>query len=198
MSYSLYFFYYDTGVDHIIVFTAAEDPRLPPHSNNNSNPALRIHQRTYHVQLKKNPDAAVKAPAAFLSPCGPDFDYVLRRTAWADPELAAAARQQPASLKARKKKNQSTNLFGETIGRLHLERQNVDHMGGRKVKAIRRAEQAEKKEERAALEDDLEREKEAMGQEFASTFGFAEEEGGSNKRSSRNKKRQQQQQQAKE
>jgi len=141
------------GVDHIIVFTASEDPSLPP--NTSSSPGIRIHQRTYHVQLKKNPDTAVKAPAAYLTNCGPDFDFVLRRMAWADPELAAAARKQPTQLQPKKKKNKSTNVFGETIGRLHLSKQNVDHMGGRKAKALRRAEQAEKMEERAAVEADL-------------------------------------------
>jgi len=163
-----------SGVDHIIDFTASEDPSLPPNTSNS--PGIRIHQRTYHVQLKKNPDAAIKAPAAYLTNCGPDFDYVLRRTAWADPELATAARKQPTQLQPKKKRNKTTNLFGETIGRLHLAKQNVDHMGGRKAKALSRAEQAEKMEERAAVEADLEREKHQEGDEFASTFGFRQEE----------------------
>lgn len=173
-----------TGVDHIIVFTAAEDPSLPQNTSSGGNGTtaaaapggVRIHQRTYHVQLKKNPDASVSAPAAYLTNCGPDLDLVLRRTAWADPALHTAARQQPAALRAatKKKKNQSTNAFGETVGRLHLVPQNVQHRGGRKAKALRRAERAERHEERAAIEADLAREKEAMGQEFESAFGFPE------------------------
>ena len=165
------------GIDHIIVFTAAEDPsRL--HSNSTTptpttGAGIRIHQRTYHVQLKKNPDSSTRTPAACLIPCGPDFDYVLRRTAWADPERYRAARPSSgsnANKKKSKKKNQSTNLFGETIGRLHLVPQNVDRMGGRKAKALRRADQAEKQEERQAIENDLEREnKEELGPELVST-----------------------------
>ena len=128
-----------------------------------ASPVVRIHQRTYFVQLKKNPVAGT--PAAYLTPCGPDLDFVLRRTAWADPELAAAARKQPTGTQARKKKNRSSNLFGETVGRLHLAKQNVDKLGGRKAKALRRAEKAERDEERAALEADLEQEKQQMEQQ---------------------------------
>jgi ribosome production factor 2 len=160
-----------TGIDHIIVFTAAEDNRTVTPS---AAPIIRIHQRTYHVQLKKNPVAGAKTPAAYLTASGPDMDFVLRRTAWAAPELAAAARKQPFAVKrsAVKKKNQSTNLFGETIGKLHLDKQNVDKMGGRKAKALRRAEQAEKQEERAAVEQELEREQQEIAQEFKNAFGF--------------------------
>jgi ribosome production factor 2 len=152
-----------TGIDHIIVFTAAQDPRLA-NASNSSAPVVRIHQRTYFVQLKKNPTVNVKTPAAYLTPCGPDFDFVLRRTQWcADPEVAAAARRQPN--RRRSKKNKTTNLFGETVGRLHLEKQNVDRLGGRKSKALRRADKAEREEERAAIEADLEREEQDMARE---------------------------------
>ena len=161
------------GVDHMIVFTAAEDPTIPGSSSSNSTTGrIRILQRTYHVQLKKNPDANVAAPAAYLTSCGPDLDFVLRRTAWADLERYRAARQQPGGSgkksKSTKKKNQSTNVFGETIGRLHLAAQDVDRMGGRKAKALRRAEQTERNEELQAVEADLEREKE---QEAAAATG---------------------------
>jgi len=144
------------------------------------------------VQLKKNPDASATAPAAYLTHCGPDLDLVLRRTAWADPALFTAARQQPAALAraAKRKKNQSTNVFGETVGRLHVAQQKVETMGGRKAKALRRAEQAERQEERAAVEADLEQEKEEMGQEFQSAFGFrpGDNDLGDNKKASKKAK----------
>ena len=157
----------------MIVFTAAEDPSLVPPgttTTTSSSTGIRIHQRTYHVQLKKNPIPTTRTPAACLTACGPDFDYLLRRTAWADPERYRAARPNTSGKgpKQIKKKNQTTNVFGETIGRLHLEVQNVDRMGGRKAKALRRADQAEKQEERQAIEHDLEREKEELGRELVS------------------------------
>lgn len=63
--------------------------------------------------------------------------------------------------------NQSTNIFGETIGRLHLEKQNVEKMGGKKAKALRKAEAMEMQEERAAIDDEL--------AEFQQTYGFSKE-----------------------
>ena len=101
---------------------------------------------------------------------------VIRRTQFASPELWKASLKQPQALKKKKVKNQSTNIFGETIGRLHLEKQDVDKMGGRKSKALRRAEKAAALEEKEALEAELGREKDAMNQEFKQTYGFEEED----------------------
>jgi len=78
----------------------------------------------------------------------------------------------PKQNRAKKVKNQSTNIFGETIGRLHLERQNIDKMQGKRSKALRFAEKAAAQEERAAVASELEREKEHMDDEFKQTYGF--------------------------
>mmetsp|Transcript_28053 Transcript_28053/g.78679 ORF Transcript_28053/g.78679 Transcript_28053/m.78679 type:complete len:350 (+) Transcript_28053:122-1171(+) len=156
-----------SGVDHVLVFIASEHP--------NTKQAI-IHQRTFFVKLKKNPNNPTsKVPAPFLMPCGPDFSMQVRRTQFASPDLWKAALKQPQGVKKKKVKNQSTNLFGETIGRLHVSKQNVDKMQGRKSKALRRAEKTQKEEEAAALDEDLAREREEMDQEFEQTYGFQEE-----------------------
>mmetsp|Transcript_2089 Transcript_2089/g.4217 ORF Transcript_2089/g.4217 Transcript_2089/m.4217 type:complete len:352 (+) Transcript_2089:432-1487(+) len=158
-----------SGLDHIIVFTLSTLPQSADVANNpnlyhkNANNANRIiHQRTYFCQLKKDPhNASSKIPVPYLQPCGPDLDMVVRRTQWADADLAAAARRLPHSLqtqRGRRRKNQTTTVFGETVGRLHLSKQNVDQMGGRKIKALRRHERMEQKAEQEAIEQDLERE----------------------------------------
>ena len=176
-----------TGLDHIMVFTTSY------FNNQNTNlKNILIHQRTYHLQLKKNPkigspstSSSVPTPIAHLTSTGPDLDMIIRRSLWATSELAMAARVQPRSSNADKKsaasmaakssrKNQTTNIFGETIGRLHLERQNIEKSGGRKVKALRRAEQTERNEERMAIENELEQETKEIDTEFQSTFGYSE------------------------
>jgi ribosome production factor 2 len=183
-----------TGLDHIIVFTASYLNNQNTNLNN-----IMIHQRTYHVQLKKNPNmgaspssssssSSVPTPIAQLTSTGPDLDMIVRRSLWATSDLAIAARVQPtrtssnanrksassiATTVKSSKKNQTTNIFGETIGRLHLERQNVEKAGGRKVKALRRAEQTERNEERMAIETELEQETNQIEEEFQSTFGFS-------------------------
>jgi ribosome production factor 2 len=177
-----------TGLDHVIVFTTS----YMNNQNTNLNNIL-IHQRTYHLQLKKNPNgsspssssSSVPTPISHLTPTGPDLDLIVRRSLWATSELAMAARIQPRSSSSNRKssastsaksskKNQTTNILGETIGRLHLERQDVDKIGGRKVKALRRAEQAERNEERMAIENELQHETKEIDEEFQSTFGFSE------------------------
>mmetsp|Transcript_466 Transcript_466/g.677 ORF Transcript_466/g.677 Transcript_466/m.677 type:complete len:357 (-) Transcript_466:19-1089(-) len=154
-----------SGLDHIMVFTAADGPNDKP----------MFHQRTYFCKLKKNPSGG-KAPVPYLVNCGPDMDFQVRRTQFASPDLWKASLKQPTAVQRKKAKNQSTNLFGETVGRLHLEYQNVEKSQGRKSKALRIAAKEEAAEEKAAVEAELEREKEAMGMEFKQTYGFEEDE----------------------
>ena len=157
-----------SGLDHMVMFVASHHPQTNQ---------LVIHQNTYFVKLKKDPDNPTsKIPVPLLLPCGPDMTMVIRRTQFAAPDLWKAALKQPQSLKKKKVKNHSTNVFGETIGRLHLEKQDVDKMGGRKSKALRRAEKAAAEEEREALENELGQEKDTMNLEFKQTYGFEEDD----------------------
>ena len=163
-----------SGIDHLIVFVASHE-----HSNTDSSqqPSTTIHQRTYFCKLKKNPvDSSSKVPFPYLTPCGPDMTMTIRRTQFASSDLWKASLKQPHSgpLKKKKIKNQSTNMFGETIGRLHMEKQNVEKMQGRKSKALRRADKLKAQEEREAVEQELGREKETIDQEFVQTYGFQE------------------------
>lgn len=130
-----------SGLDHVLVFTAADASDAQP----------IIHQRTYYMKLKKDPNGG-KAPVPYLTPSGPDIDFKIRRTEFASTDLWKLAMKQPQGVTAKKKKNQTTNIFGETIGRLHLEKQDIDNRSGKKAKALRLAEKLEKEEEGAALE----------------------------------------------
>eukprot|EP00934_Nitzschia_sp_Nitz4_P008866 Nitzschia sp. Nitz4//scaffold1_size375055//19641//20687//NITZ4_000209-RA/size375055-processed-gene-0.405-mRNA-1//-1//CDS//3329540844//8856//frame0 len=156
-----------SGLDHLIMFVASQNPKTQQ---------LVIHQNTYFLKLKKDPsNPTSKVPVPLLTPCGPDMTMSIRRTQFASPDLWKAALKQPQSIKKKKVKNQTTNLFGETIGRLHLEKQNVDQMGGRKSKALRRAEKMAAQEEAEALDEELGREEATMKQEFKQTFGIEQE-----------------------
>ena len=159
------------GLDHIMVFTLTEKMNV-----SNTNTIKTIHQRTYFCKLKKNPNGdGSNTPLPFLTPCGPDLDMVVRREQLASQDLWRAAVKQPTATKKKKVKNQSTNIFGETIGKLHIEKQDIDKMQGRKSKALRRAHKAEKEEERAAVEQELGQEEKELGQELRRDFGFEDE-----------------------
>jgi len=157
-----------SGLDHVMVFTAAEA------NLGGQEPYPLIHQRTYYMKLKKDPQGG-KAPVPYLTPSGPHMDFKVRRTQFASPDLWKVAMKLPTTNKTKKKKNQTTNIFGETIGRLHLERQDIDKRSGRKAKALRLAEKIEKAEEGAAIESELGQEEAEMSSEFKQAYGFAPE-----------------------
>jgi len=167
-----------SGIDHLLVFVASQ-PQHESASNNpniNNGPKLVIHQHTYFCKLKKNPDdPSSKVPVPYLVPCGPDVTMQIRRTQFAQPDLWNLSLKQPQGLKKKKKKNKTTNVFGEVVGRLHIEHQDVDKMSGRKSKALRRAEKTAKDEENAAIQAELDKEKSEMDGEFKQTYGFEEE-----------------------
>jgi ribosome production factor 2 len=157
-----------SGMDHLIMFVASHHPKTDQ---------LVIHQHTYFCKLKKDPsNPTSNVPAPYLVPCGPDMTMMIRRTQFASPDLWKASLKEPQATKKKKVKNHTTNIFGETIGRLHLEKQDVDKMGGRKAKALRRAEKTKALEEKEAVENELDKEKETIGQEFKQTYGFEEAE----------------------
>lgn len=164
-----------SGLDHIMVFTTAYNNQ---EDDNGVDPNLKkkitIHQRVYYCKLKKNPSGG-RVPMPYLTPSGPDMDFFIRRTQFATQDVWNMAVKQPAANKARKIKNRTTNLFGETIGRLHLEKQEIDKMGGKKSKALRIAERIEKEEEKKMNEMELDNEKAELQAEFKQTYGFEEE-----------------------
>ena len=102
------------------------------------------------------------------------MDFSVRRTQMAAPDLWKASLKQPQGAAKKKNKNSSTNIFGERIGRLHLEKQDLDARQGKKVKALRRAEKIDKQEEKDAVEAELAGETEQLGAEFKQTYGFEE------------------------
>ena len=109
------------AVQHAIVVTAAESGVY--------------HFRVYRLNLKKT---GSKLPFADLAEMGPRFDFTLGRERAADFNLMKAATAKPKAEhqskipvneeKERKKvskKNISTNVLGQKVGRIHLGRQDM-------------------------------------------------------------------------
>lgn len=161
-----------SGLDHIMVFTTAYNN--VENTDGNNQKKIRVHQRVYYSKLKKNPNGG-STPIPYLSPSGPDMDFVIRRTQLATPDIWKMAIKEPTANKAKKTKNRTTNIFGETIGRLHLEKQDINKVGGKKSKALRMAEKLEKDEEKKAIQADFDKEEAEMKAEFKQTYGYDEE-----------------------
>merc|ERR1712216_111244 len=73
-----------------------------------------------------------------LQECGPSFNLTPRRTAIASSELRKAALRQPREMASIPEKNTTHNKFGETLGRLHMEKQDLNKLQTRKMKGLKR------------------------------------------------------------
>ncbi|KAG5190971.1 brix domain-containing 1 [Tribonema minus] len=107
------------GLDHVMVVTAVE-----------GGPILLRH---YLIAFKRS---GTKVPHIQLERMGPHADLVLRRVKFAATDLWKVATRKPKQLKPKKVKNVTSNTF-ETVGRIHLGRQDLSSMNVRRVKALR-------------------------------------------------------------
>lgn len=109
------------GLDHVVVLSTTQE---------------RILFRHYHV--KHIADPASKVPRVELENIGPSLDLEIRRTRFADAELWKQACWKPQALiKSNKdeKKNISRNVFGDKIGRIHMEHQDLKKIALHKTRA---------------------------------------------------------------
>lgn len=113
------------SLDHVIVFTAALE---------------KIFMRTYTILLKKKGDSTdinrSNAPRSRLVLSAPSMNFVIRRSRWPGNDLWKKAIRQPKAIKPKKRKNVSTSALGETLGQIHMTRQDYSEMQTRKVKAL--------------------------------------------------------------
>jgi len=123
-------------------------------------------------------DTITKLPRLELEEMGPSLDLVIKRTKFATKEMMKAAMRTPREVKPRKVKNVSTTSFAK-LGTVHKEKQDLNTMQTRKVKALKR--------KRA---DPVEQGGESL-EAFAAT-GEAKSNGNNNDKNADNKKPQQQ------
>eukprot|EP00003_Mantamonas_plastica_P012779 TRINITY_DN2274_c0_g2_i6.p1 TRINITY_DN2274_c0_g2~~TRINITY_DN2274_c0_g2_i6.p1 ORF type:complete len:519 (-),score=112.44 TRINITY_DN2274_c0_g2_i6:169-1725(-) len=125
------------GIDYVYVVTAMDG---------------KIHFRTYTITFKKSGGRVPKAELEVMGPC---FDLVPRRVYQAADSLQKEARKIPKSLMKKKKKNITTNVFGEQIGRIHVQQQDLKTMQLKKMKAYsdRKRKKSVKDSEAAANDD---------------------------------------------
>jgi ribosome production factor 2 len=93
-----------------------------------------VHFRHYSIALKKS---GTSIPRVDLTEMGPRFDLRLRRSTTAAADVRKESLRVPAQLRPVKRKNVSTNVFGEKIGRIHMPRQELGGMINKKIKALK-------------------------------------------------------------
>lgn len=116
------------GIDYATVFTAMGESILV---------------RNYHLRYKKS---GSRTPAVQLEEMGPCFTLTIRRHQLAAPDLWRTALKQPKELTPKKVKNESHNVFGDTLGRVHVGRQDLGSMRVKRVKALRKGREEEGEE----------------------------------------------------
>lgn len=121
-----------SGLETVIMVTADEDGK--------------IYFRVYKINLKKS---GTKVPRVELELMGPSFDAKVGRTRFAPEQMMKQALKVPKELAPKKVKNVETNALGETMARIHMQKQDFDSLQSRKVKALkkRKHEETEQDEE---------------------------------------------------
>lgn len=108
-----------TGVDHVVSCSCVDG---------------KIFVRTYTLGFSKSNS---KTPDVSLNAMGPFLDLTVRRTQLPAPDTWKDAVRIDKSQKSKKVKNVSSSSIGDKVGRIHMKKQNLDTMGGRRVSALR-------------------------------------------------------------
>ncbi|KAF9583705.1 rRNA-binding ribosome biosynthesis protein rpf2 [Lunasporangiospora selenospora] len=95
----------------------------------------KVYLRVYTITLKRS---GVKLPRVELEEMGPSMDMTFGRITEAKPEDWKQALKVPRELKPKKKKNISRDEMGDTVGRVHLGRQDFEKIQTRKMKGLKK------------------------------------------------------------
>lgn len=107
-----------------------------------SPPGTLIHFRVYTIQLLAS---GSKIPRVELQECGPSFDFQLRRRRPASIDMLNQALRRPKTQaeknrqgKEGAKKNIETDDMGDTVGRIHVGKQDLSSLQTRKMKGLKK------------------------------------------------------------
>ncbi|CCU81328.1 Brix domain-containing protein-like protein [Blumeria hordei DH14] len=95
-----------------------------------------VHFRTYLVQTKRS---GQKFPRVEVEEMGPRMDFSIRRVKEADESMMKEALKKARTSEERPKKNISTDIVGDKMGRIHLGKQDLTELQTRKMKGLKRS-----------------------------------------------------------
>lgn len=116
------------GLQHMIHISVGEEEP--------GQPAPRIHLRMYTINTRRS---GSKLPRVYLDECGPRLDFRVGRCKEADPAMMKESLRRPKMLEPKTKKNIERDLIGDTVGRIHVGRQELSDLQTRKMKGLKRA-----------------------------------------------------------
>jgi ribosome production factor 2 len=114
-----------------------------------------VHIRVYTVKMLAS---GTKVPKISLTEMGPRMDLSMRRTQMPDPEMWKEAVKRPkmdkktiTSGQGKKRKNIETDEMGDLVGRVHVGKQDLNSMKGKRMRTLNAtpAERAAAKKQKA-------------------------------------------------
>jgi ribosome production factor 2 len=121
------------GLQYIVSFTAEETTAEDATGSTGKPP---IHMRVYLIRTKRS---GQKLPRVEVDEIGPRMDFRVGRVQHADETMLKEAMKTPRGLEERTKKNVTTDIMGDKLGRVHLGKQDLSDMQTRKMKGLKRS-----------------------------------------------------------
>ncbi|KAK0119954.1 rRNA-binding ribosome biosynthesis protein rpf2 [Cadophora gregata] len=96
----------------------------------------KVHLRVYLVRTKRS---GQKLPRVEVEEMGPRMDFRVGRVQEADESVLKEAMKKARTSQERPKKNISTDIVGDKMGRIHLGKQDLKELQTRKMKGLKRS-----------------------------------------------------------
>jgi ribosome production factor 2 len=103
-----------------------------------------VHLRVYLIRTKRS---GQKLPRVEVEEMGPRMDFRVGRVKEADEDTMKEALKRAKTSQERPKKNISTDIVGDKIGRIHLGKQDLKELQTRKMKGLKRSRDVADEEE---------------------------------------------------
>jgi ribosome production factor 2 len=122
------------GLQHVVVVTADEPNNTSTDPNDPANKPV-LHLRVYLIRTKRS---GQRLPRVELEEHGPRMDFRLGRVQEPDEAMLKEALRKPKTNEERTKKNISTDIMGDKIGRIHTGKLDLSELQTRKMKGLKR------------------------------------------------------------
>ncbi|KAG9244192.1 Brix domain-containing protein-like protein [Calycina marina] len=109
----------------------------------------KIHLRVYLVKTKRS---GGKLPRVEVEEMGPRMDFRVGRVKEADESMMKEALKRAKSSAERPKKNVSTDIMGDKLGRIHIGKQDLKELQTRKMKGLKRSRDIQESEDELEID----------------------------------------------
>lgn len=122
------------GLQHVVVVSADEPTESSTDPNDPSSKPV-LHLRVYLIRTKRS---GQRLPRVELEEHGPRMDFRLGRLQQPEEAMLKEAMRKAKTTEERTKKNISTDIMGDKIGRIHMGKMDLSQLQTRKMKGLKR------------------------------------------------------------